>query len=166
MLAESNGPLGSVQRAADAIRDSTSKDAEPNALRNVRLALLSLPRDSSNVPDVPEVRFRLRSNPHDFPTLREQFSLIFPGLTCILCVQQQRDIKEVIEILRQKSDASDLVLTGLVLMRYLAQRVENQKKIASARGVSLVLHALQTHDSNPTLQVLLTKLFSYLSSLI
>jgi hypothetical protein len=65
----------------------------------------------------------------------------------------QRDIKEVIEILRQKSDASDLILTGLVLMRYLAQRVENQKKIASARGVSLVLHALQTHDSNPTLQV-------------
>ena len=56
MFAESNGPLGSVQRAADAIRDSTSKDAEPNALRNVRLALLSLPRDSSNVPDVPEVR--------------------------------------------------------------------------------------------------------------
>ena len=55
-FAESNGPLGSVQRAADAIRDSTSKDAEPNALRNVRLALLSLPRDSSNVPDVPEVR--------------------------------------------------------------------------------------------------------------
>ncbi len=65
----------------------------------------------------------------------------------------QRDIKEVVEILRQKSDASDLILTGLVLMRYLAQRVENQKKIASARGVSLVLHALQTHDSNPTLQV-------------
>ncbi len=55
LFAESNGPLGAVQRAADAIRDSTSKDAEPNALRNVRLALLSLPRDSSNVPDVPEV---------------------------------------------------------------------------------------------------------------
>ncbi len=65
MFAESNGPLGSVQRAADAIRDSTSKDAEPNALRNVRLALLSLPRDSSNVPDVPEVR-KLRYTAFNF----------------------------------------------------------------------------------------------------
>eukprot|EP00292_Cryptomonas_paramecium_P009776 CAMPEP_0113686596 /NCGR_PEP_ID=MMETSP0038_2-20120614/15388_1 /TAXON_ID=2898 /ORGANISM="Cryptomonas paramecium" /LENGTH=273 /DNA_ID=CAMNT_0000606957 /DNA_START=75 /DNA_END=893 /DNA_ORIENTATION=- /assembly_acc=CAM_ASM_000170 len=116
-IIESSGPLAAVQRAAHAIRESTSKDADTNSLRNVRLALLSLPRDASNVPDVPE-----------------------------------RDIKEVIEILRQKSDASDLVLTGLVLMRYLAQRVENQKKIASGRGVSLVLNALQSHDSNPTLQ--------------
>lgn len=57
-MSETNGPIGSVQRAADAIRDSTSKDAEPNTLRNVRLALLSLPRDSSNVPDVPEVESR------------------------------------------------------------------------------------------------------------
>jgi hypothetical protein len=84
-------------------------------------------------------------------------SMIY-SLLCMI----QRDIKEVIEILRQKSDASDLVLTGLVLMRYLAQRVENQKKIASARGVSLVLHALQTHDSNPTLQVSFLKAFDNL----
>jgi hypothetical protein len=52
---ETNGPIGAVQKAADAIRESVAKDVEPNTLRNVRLALLSLPRDSSNVPDVPEV---------------------------------------------------------------------------------------------------------------
>ena len=45
-----------------------------------------------------------------------------------------------------------MMLTGLVLMRYLAQRPANQKRMAECNCVALVLRSLHLHDSNPTLQ--------------
>jgi hypothetical protein len=48
--------MEAVSRAASAIRMSASKTPEPSALRDMRLALLSLPREAANVPAVPEVK--------------------------------------------------------------------------------------------------------------
>lgn len=51
-----NGALEAVGRAADAIKGASVRAPEPAALRDMRLALLSLPREAANVPEVPKVR--------------------------------------------------------------------------------------------------------------
>jgi len=109
--------MPAVERAAEAIRASAGGQLTPGGLRDVRLALLALPRDPNSVPEV-----------------------------------EQRDMSEIVQILKCETQSADLMLTGLVLMRYLAQRQVNQKRMAATDCVSLVLQALQIHDSNPTLQ--------------
>eukprot|EP00286_Rhodomonas_abbreviata_P005800 CAMPEP_0181319958 /NCGR_PEP_ID=MMETSP1101-20121128/17856_1 /TAXON_ID=46948 /ORGANISM="Rhodomonas abbreviata, Strain Caron Lab Isolate" /LENGTH=289 /DNA_ID=CAMNT_0023427607 /DNA_START=64 /DNA_END=930 /DNA_ORIENTATION=- len=65
---------------------------------------------------------------------------------------QQADMMGVLKVLKAEVENVDIILTGLVLMRYLAQRQENQKKMSASNAVSLVLQALHIHDSHPTLQ--------------
>ncbi|EKX34313.1 hypothetical protein GUITHDRAFT_155772, partial [Guillardia theta CCMP2712] len=114
---DEGGSMPAVERAAEAIRASAGGQLTPGGLRDVRLALLALPRDPNSVPEV-----------------------------------EQRDMSEIVQILKCETQSADLMLTGLVLMRYLAQRQVNQKRMAATDCVSLVLQALQIHDSNPTLQ--------------
>mmetsp|Transcript_45729 Transcript_45729/g.109045 ORF Transcript_45729/g.109045 Transcript_45729/m.109045 type:complete len:667 (-) Transcript_45729:67-2067(-) len=64
----------------------------------------------------------------------------------------QQDVEAVVSALNQQAESADVMLTGLVLMRYLAQRQANQQKMAGASAVSLVLRAVHLHDANPTLQ--------------
>jgi hypothetical protein len=63
-----------------------------------------------------------------------------------------QDVEAVVSALNQQAESADVMLTGLVLMRYLAQRQANQQKMASASAVSLVLRAVHLHGANPTLQ--------------
>jgi hypothetical protein len=53
------GALEAVSRAAEAIKSACVRSPEPSALRDMRLALLSLPREASNVPEVPEVHISI-----------------------------------------------------------------------------------------------------------
>jgi hypothetical protein len=114
--------IQAVERAAEAIRlygsQAGKKGAAPaGGLRDVRLALLALPRDPKSVPEVPQL-----------------------------------EMSKTVEVLRNEADAADVMLTGLVLMRYLAQRPTNQKNMSECNCVSLVLRSLHLHESNPTLQ--------------
>lgn len=114
---QGGGSFATVERAAEAIRASAGDPQAIGALRDIRVALLVLPKDPASVPEV-----------------------------------QQGDMVGVLKVLKTEMDNVDIILTGLVLMRYLAQRQENQKKMSAANAVSLVLQALHLHDSHPTLQ--------------
>lgn len=114
--------IQAVETAAEALRlygsQAGKKGATPaGGLRDVRLALLALPRDPKSVPEVPQL-----------------------------------EMSKTVEVLRNEADAADVMLTGLVLMRYLAQRPTNQKNMSECNCVSLVLRSLHLHESNPTLQ--------------
>eukprot|EP00802_Teleaulax_amphioxeia_P008190 Tamp_08198.p1 GENE.Tamp_08198~~Tamp_08198.p1 ORF type:complete len:685 (+),score=118.99 Tamp_08198:104-2056(+) len=106
-----------VERAAAAIRATADGNSPPGGLREIRLTLLALPRDSSTVPEI-----------------------------------RTADMFSMVQVLDGEGENADVMLTGLVLMRYLAQRQGNQKIMAGASGVSLVLKALKLHSCNPTLQ--------------
>jgi hypothetical protein len=115
-------PTAPLETAAEAIRlhgsQAGKKGAAPaGGLRDVRLALLALPRDPKSVPEIPQL-----------------------------------EMSKTVEVLRNEADGADMMLTGLVLMRYLAQRPANQKNMSECNCVSLVLRSLHLHESNPTLQ--------------
>ena len=122
-MEEGGGSIHAVERAAEAIRQAggggavKGKKPAPGGLRDVRLALLALPRDPSSVPEIPQI-----------------------------------DMAKTVDVLRVEAEGADMMLTGLVLMRYLAQRPANQKRMAECNCVALVLRSLHLHDSNPTLQ--------------
>jgi len=64
----------------------------------------------------------------------------------------QLEMSKTVEVLRMEAEGADMMLTGLVLMRYLAQRPANQKAMAQCNCIALVLRSLHLHDSNATLQ--------------
>jgi hypothetical protein len=122
-MEDGESSLQAVKRAAEAISLAALSNVKKGAtlpaggLRDVRLALLALPRDPNSVPEIP-----------------------------------QQEMSRTVETLRAQSEGPDMMLTGLVLMRYLAQRPGNQISMAQCSCVSLVLRSLHLHDSNPTLQ--------------